>query len=91
MFQLCIIKTSTAVNPNFFLFWSRPHLLLEVNSLQMQIGLACAWGAALGSLDSSAPPRLLSFIFLVAALTLVCDVQPVPPCVRHVFRDCVNR
>ena len=64
MFQLCIIKTSTAVNPNFFLlFWSRPHLLLEVNSLQMQIGLACAWGAALGSLDSSAPPRLLSFIF----------------------------
>ena len=39
------------------------------------------------------PPRrpAFSLLFLVAALTLVCDVQPVPPCVRHVFRDCVNR
>ena len=89
MFQLCIIKTSTAVNPTFLL-WSRPHLLLEVNSLQMQIGLACAWGLHLAVLTPPRRPRLLSFI-LVAALTLVCDVQPVPPCVRHVFRDCVNR
>ena len=48
-------------------------------------------GAALGSLGSSVPLRLLSFIF-VAALTWMCDVQPVPPCVRHVvYRDCVNR
>ena len=75
-------SNSTAVVP-IFLLWSRPHLLLEVNSLQCRLAL-------LGSLGSSAPPRLLSFIF-VAALTWMCDVQPVPPCVRHVYRDCVNR
>ena len=64
MFQLCIIKFSTAVNPTFLL-WSRPHLLLEVNSLQMQIGLACAWGLHLAVLT---PPRRPAFSLLFFSL-----------------------